>query len=513
MKKVFSVIISRPFLIFISIIIQFLFLFSITIWFNISFRDIYAYLVIISAIMIFILLNRSEVNPTYKLLWITLIVLLPPFGILIYHILGQRSSNAHLAKKVQANIKKSEDALTVDYDLFYELYKTNKNNFRTSAYLQNYAKAPLYGDVYYKYFAWGEEFFQSLLDELENAKKFIFIEFFIVDLGYMLDKVLDVLERKVKEGVDVRLIYDSYGSMLKLPSKYIEEIRNIGIKCFEFTPFTFSLRLSDYLMQNHRSHRKLIVIDGDIGFTGGLNLADEYINKIDRFGVWKDTGFMIKGSSVYPMTASFLSIWDFVSDDISDIEKFKSKNTCEKGSELVQTYFDSPLDWETVSKNVYMNIIQQAQKYVYITTPYLILDEEMITCLKLAAKSGIDLKIITPGIPDKWYAFWLTQSYYKTLMEAGVEIYEYTPGFIHSKMAVSDDKIALVGTANLDYRSLYLHFENGTVFYNGAMANDVKTDFLNTLKACKKISMQDIKEFPLYKRIYQSIMKVFSPLL
>ncbi len=298
-----------------------------------------------------------------------------------------------------------------------------------------------------------------------------------------------------------------------MPKKEIEILKENGIKCEEFTPLTFSLRLSDYLMLNHRSHRKLVIVDGYKGFIGGLNLADEYINHIERFGVWKDTGFMVEGHCVYPMTASFLSMWDFVTNSTTDIEKYKSRKSRKEGTETIQTYFDSPLDWETVSKNVYMNIIQQAEKYVYITTPYLILGEEMITCLQLAAKSGIEIKIITPGIPDKWYAFSLTQSYYKPLIEAGVEIYEYTPGFIHSKMAVSDDKIALIGTANLDYRSLYLHFENGTVFYNGEIPLEVKKDFLNTLSDSNKITMQDIKNAPLYKKIYQAIMKIFSPLM
>ncbi len=513
MKKMISIMISRPFLILGLLITQFIFLFSITIWFDVTLRQIYAYLILLSAVVIFILLNRTELNPTYKLLWITLIVLLPPFGIVIYYFLGQRGSNSALAKKMDKCIKRSEEALDVDYKLFYNLYKKNKSNFRTSAYLNNYAKSPLYDKVSYKYFAWGEEFFETLIEELEKAEKFIFMEFFIIDIGYMFDSIFDILKRKVEEGVDVRIIYDSYGSLLKMPKKDIETLKKAGVKCEEFTPLTFSLRISDYLMLNHRSHRKLVVIDGVKGFTGGLNLADEYINKIERFGVWKDTGFMIEGYCVYPMTASFLSMWDFIKSSETDFEQYKCRNMKKDGTETVQTYFDSPLDWETVSKNVYMNIIQQAEKYVYITTPYLILDEEMITCLKLAAKSGIEIRIITPGIPDKWYAFWLTQSYYKTLIEAGVEIYEYTPGFIHSKMAVSDDKIALVGTANLDYRSLYLHFENGTVFYNGNMPLDVKKDFLNTLKDSKKVTLDDIKKTPIYKRLYQAVMKVFSPLM
>ncbi len=513
MKKIISLLLSRPFLILLLIIVQFIFVFSVMISIGISFRELYSYLFIFSGFVILILLNRNEVNPTYKLLWITLIAFMPFFGIVIYYLLGQRSSNSALAKKMDYCIKRSEEALDVDYKLFYKLYKRNKSNFRTSAYLNNYAKAPLYDKVPYHYFAWGEEFFKKLIEELETAEKFIFMEFFIIDIGFMFDSIFEILKRKVDEGVDVRIIYDSYGSLLKMPKKEIDLLREHGIKCEEFTPLTFSLRPSDYLMLNHRSHRKLVIIDGYKGFTGGLNLADEYINHIERFGVWKDTGFMIEGHCVYPMTASFLSMWDFVTSSESNIEKFKSRKSKVEGTETVQTYFDSPLDWEAVSKNVYMNIIQQAEKYVYITTPYLILDEELITCLQLASKSGIEIKIITPGIPDKWYAFWLTQSYYKTLMEAGVEIYEYTPGFIHSKMAVSDDKIALIGTANLDYRSLYLHFENGTVFYNGNVPLDVKEDFLNTLADSKKISMQDIKETPIYKRIYQAIMKVFSPLM
>ena len=300
--------------------------------------------------------------------------------------------------------------------------------------------------------------------------------------------------------------------MLTMPEDYDEQLREWGIKCHRFSPFRLSAHISDYTMFNHRDHRKITVIDGNVGFIGGLNFADEYINRKKRFGVWKDTGLMLRGSGVYNLTALFLESWDFTTGESSRLEQF-APTLRFSADGMVQPYGDSPLDEEAVAENVYFNILQQATDYVYIATPYLVVDNEMITTLSLIAKSGVDVRIITPGIPDKKYVYWVTQSYYSVLMKAGVRIFEYSPGFIHAKMYVSDDKTAVVGSANMDYRSLYLHFENCCVFYGGHMVQDVHADLLRCMQVSHEVTWEDVKNVPLPKRIFRVILRLFAPLL
>ena len=328
--------------------------------------------------------------------------------------------------------------------------------------------------------------------------------------GYGISiKGIDLAARK---GVDVRLIYDGFGSMFTLPGDYDEEIRRAGIKCHVFNPLHFSLHISDYKMLNHRDHRKITVVDGETAFTGGLNFADEYINRKQRCGVWKDTGLMLKGPGVYPLTVTFLKMWDFVAGTTTPYTDYMPLGEYEADG-YVQPYCDSPLDGEAVAESAYLNVLQHARDYVYIVTPYLIVDNEMVTALCLAAKSGVDVRILTPGVPDKWYVYYVTQSYYPRLLEAGVRIYEYTPGFVHAKMYVSDDREAIVGSANMDYRSLYLHFENCCAFYGGHMVRDVLEDVRATLAESHEVTMADVLRTPLYKWLAQVFLRFFSPLM
>ncbi|MEG0110561.1 MAG: phospholipase D-like domain-containing protein, partial [Oscillospiraceae bacterium] len=281
------------------------------------------------------------------------------------------------------------------------------------------------------------------------------MEFFFIEDGIMWDKTLELLTSKAAQGVDVRIIYDSFGCIVTLPDRYEDKLRKLGIKCEIFNPLRFSVRPSDYSMLNHRDHRKITVIDGEVGFTGGVNFADEYINATNPYGKWKDTALMLKGPGVYSLTVTFLKMWDFITKSQTKYTQYIPTTSFEADG-YVQPYCDSPIDNETVSEYTYLNVLQRAQDYVYIATPYLVIDNEMLTALCLAAKSGIDVRLITPGVPDKWYVYYVTQSYYPALIKAGVRIFEYQPGFIHAKMYVSDDKVAIVGSANMDYRSLYL---------------------------------------------------------
>lgn len=356
-----------------------------------------------------------------------------------------------------------------------------------------------------------------MLSELKKAEKYIFLEYFILSEGYMWDALFEVLREKAAAGVDVRLIYDDVGCFLRLPKNFAKELSKHKIKAVAFNAIHPMLTTK----QNNRDHRKITVIDGKVAFTGGINIADEYINHIERFGHWKDAGIKIEGAAVWSFVLFFLQMWFYCTKEREDdLSRFYPDNLLQSRSELsecntdglVQPYADSPADKENVGEHVYLEVIGSSKKYLYITTPYLIIDDTMLSALKLAAKSGVDVVIITPHIWDKRLVHFTTQSYYRELIEAGVKIFEYTPGFIHSKIFVSDDSVATVGTTNMDFRSLYLHFECGAVIYDKNTIADIKDDFLETLKESQQISIEQCKKsFPV--RLIQNIVRLFAPLM
>ena len=354
-----------------------------------------------------------------------------------------------------------------------------------------------------------------MLKQLEQAKKFIFLEYFIVDEGYMWGRILNILAQKVKEGVEVRMMYDGTCEFAKLPRSYSKKLRALGIKCKVFSPI-MPMVSTHY---NYRDHRKILVIDGKVAFNGGINLADEYINRIDLFGHWKDTGIMVKGPAVDSFTLMFLEMWNIDEKQEDDYSKWIGLADSQISSEetnysgYVIPYGDDPLDGEHVGKLVYMDILNHAEDYVHIMTPYLILDGEMETALIFAAKRGVDVRIILPHIPDKKYAFALAKTHYKALLKGGVKIYEYTPGFVHAKTFVSDDKKAVVGTINLDYRSLYHHFECATYLYDMPVVMDIKKDISETLKLCQEVHFEDLKKQKLSMLIMGKVLKVLGPLM
>lgn len=326
----------------------------------------------------------------------------------------------------------------------------------------------------------------------------------------MWSSILEILKEKVKEGVDVRIIYDDVGSIMKLPGGYEKELRKLGIKCRVFSPAApvLSPRL------NNRDHRKIAVIDGNIAYTGGINLSDEYANIVSRFGHWKDNAVRLYGNAAFSFTVMFISMWDFWNSEDMKLEKFLPDIENESSTEgVVQPYSDSPLDNEPVGENAYMNIINRAKKYVYIMTPYLIIGNEVLSCIKNAAKSGVDVRIMTPAIPDKKFVHATTRSYYETLIESGVRIYEYTPGFLHSKTFVSDDSIATVGSFNLDFRSLYLHFECGALIYRSPAVLDIRKDFDETFKVCHEITLEECKKVKFITKVSRIILRTLAPLL
>ena len=384
-------------------------------------------------------------------------------------------------------------------------------NANLAHYMSQQAGYPIKRNTSIKYFPVGEDKFEQLKTELWQAKKFIFMEYFIVEQGIMWDSILEILEEKVKEGVEVRFMYDGMCCIALLPYRYPETLRKKGIKCKMFSPIKPILSTH----QNNRDHRKICVIDGHTAFTGGINLADEYINQKERFGHWKDTAVMIKGDAVQNFTIMFLQMWNVTEHQKEDYEKYLTpvREGLHREMGYVLPYGDSPFDNENIGEQVYFHILNHAKKYVHIMTPYLILDNEMVTNLTYAAKCGIEVIIIMPHIPDKWYAFAVAKTYYEELIQAGVQIYEYTPGFVHAKVFVSDDDTATVGTINLDYRSLYLHFECGTFIYNNPVVWNIEKDFQETLKKCQKVSVMDLRTRGTVMTVAGRVLRLIAPLM
>lgn len=466
--------------------------------------------VIALALTIYIL-NKPE-NPDYKLVWIIPLLAMPLFATIAYLILvnqynTKKLRKEHYKKRIATNpfLKQSEEVLN-------NLNIQNKGIYRLSRYVDKFGGFPVYQNTTAEYFKSGEEKFEAMKREMKKAKHFIFLEYFIIANGEMWSEIEEILIQKVKEGVDVRLLYD--GMVSRLPYRYDRKLRKKGIKCHVYNPF----RPMISTVQNNRDHRKILVIDGYTAFNGGVNIADEYINRIVRFGHWKDTAVMIKGEAVWNFTMMFLQMWEIVSGEgmATDYDQYRPENHSSVQIEsdgFVMPYGDSPFDNENVGEMVYLNIINSAKDYVYITTPYLIIDHELVTALGYAAKSGVDVRIIVPAIPDKWYVKAIGWSYYRELIDLGVHIYEYN-GFIHAKNFVSDDTTAVVGTINLDYRSLYMHFECATYMYQMPCVAEVKEDFLNILNHnCKRITIEDCLNRPLISRMTSAVLRTFAPLL
>lgn len=519
-KRAMRVILSKTFVFALLALLQTVLVFVVLYLFTYIGAVAYIALTIITMVVLVAIFEQDDVNPAYKLTWIVVIVILPLAGVAFYLMWGHR----HVPRRQQQRFDEIEQCakgvMRQHKDVFSALKHSDKRMYLTARYLLRHADAPLYTDTQVEYYPIGEDFFPPFIEALQSAKKFIFLEYFIYEEGYMWNTVLGILRQKAAEGVDVRVIYDGFGSLFTLPSGYDKTLRSCGIQCYAFSPLRPTLHVTDYAMLNHRDHRKIASIDGEIAFSGGLNMADEYINVIERYGEWKDTAFMLRGQAAFSLTVSFLKTWDFVAGVQTDYDIYRPAppdalpspaEMIRRG--LVQPYDDTPLDGENVAENVYLRLINGAERYVYISTPYLALDNEMITALSLAAKSGVDVRILTPGIPDKPTIFILTQSYYAALLRAGVRIYEYTPGFNHAKMYVCDDRTAVVGSANMDYRSLYLHFENCAIFYGGPTVAKAKADMLESFGRAHEVSLDETRLVPLGKRLMRIVVRFFAPML
>lgn len=475
-----------------------------------SYSIILQAILVLTSLIIAIVVINDDSNPSFKLAWIIPMLTVPFFGWLLYMIFHRHRISKKTRSKYMEIATETRTLLVQDMEVVEELKTLNKDVFRLSEYIRSCAYSRICKGTSARFFASGEDFFRVYIEKLRSAKSFIFIEYFIIAHGKMWDQILDILVEKAASGVDVRIMYDDLGTINLLKKNYDNMLREKNIKVCIFNPFRASL---DTFM-NYRDHRKLTIIDGVYSFTGGLNLADEYINARKRFGHWKDCAIMLKGSAVDSMTLMFLRLWHFTSNERPhDYTPYLMGNTYQESEGFFQPFGDGPMDGHLISKHSYMSVINNAVDYVYIATPYLILDNEMMTSLKLAAESGVDVKIITPHIPDKWYVHMVSRSNYAPLLRSGVKVYEYLPGFIHAKNIVADNHSAIVGTSNFDFRSFYLHFENGVFIYKSPVIKDIYDDFIQTLKECEEITLEKCASAKPLSVFASSVLKIFSPFM
>lgn len=494
----------------VTFIINFI-LFVMLVSYGAQYVWIYALLELLGSVVTLVLLTRNG-NPTYKFAWVIVIMAFPIFGICIYILFGmntlKKADMLRLSRLEHKNSPKPDENV-------YELIRSHEDSddaLPQAKFLENVAHARAFDRTETKYYPLGDLLFEDLLTDLKSAGRFIFLEYFIIEEGVMWNSILDILKEKVKTGVDVRVIYDDMGSMFTLKHNYPKVLKSYGIKCVAFRRVVPVLSSSF----NNRDHRKICVIDGKIGYTGGINLADEYINKKERFGHWLDCGIRLKGDAVSSLTSMFVSMWEYVTFKKENIANYTVPaeffDTVESDGTVVP-YSDSPCDEYQVGEDAYLNMISHAKRYVYICTPYLAIGHEMISALIRAARSGVDVRIMTPGIPDKPPVHSLTRSYYEPLVTAGVKIYEYQPGFLHSKTFVCDDCFAICGTINLDFRSFCLHHECAVWLYRSSAISDIKESFLENIEKCEEITRTWCKKTPILKKAFRLFLRLFSPLL
>ena len=508
-QSVVRILFGKMGIVILLLALQLLILFGIFFRFEQFLPHIYGGTAVFTVIMVLCLIN-SRIDPTAKITWLVLIMLLPVFGGLLYLFTEKEWGHRVMKKRLREMSQQTKEDMPQIAEPIIELRKTDPGAASLCQYVGNTGYFPVYQNTHVTYFPLGELKFAQLLEELEKAKHYIFMEYFILDEGHMWGKILEVLARKAAEGVEVRVMYDGTCEFTLLPKGYAQQMEALGIRCKVFSK-VIPIVSTHY---NYRDHRKITVIDGHTAFTGGVNLADEYINRIQRYGHWKDTAVMLKGDAAQSFALMFLQMWNL--DEKRELLPALVADPLTvdgKSSGFVMPYGDSPLDDQKVGQQVYMDILNRAQQYVHIMTPYLIIDAEMENTLKYTAKRGVDVCMILPGIADNIPAHALAKSHYRALTEAGVKIYEYTPGFVHAKVMVSDDQEAVVGTINLDYRSLYHHFECGTYLHGVDAISEIEQDFQFTRTKCSEVTPETIKNETWYMKVMGYLLKVVAPLM
>ena len=460
---------------------------------------------ILVAISIVSLVSRKEYHSRYIIAWLVLIATIPVAGPLFYLLTANTLSYKARQKKFKINsdkIKKVTDEIAEEYDVD-SFFNSIQKLVRSRSHLPAWDKTDT------KIYTRGEDMYEDMKEALLSAKEYIFLEFFIVRKGKMLSEIIEIIKAKLKEGVKVYFVYDNFGGSIDLPFGFKKKLRKMGVKIKTFNRIFPILNIS----YNYRDHRKIVVVDGKIAFTGGINIGDEYINREIRFGYWKDGGIRLVGKGVTNFVLIFLNVWETLTKEHLDPKDFIKDQEDKEDDGYVISFQDGPLNYNHVIHEVYLTMINTAKKYVYISTPYLILDDELRLALKIAAAKGVDVRIIAPKKPDKVFVNLLTKENYKPLLEAGVKIYEYIPGFNHTKAVIADDIIGTIGTSNFDFRSFYLHYEDISLIYKTKSVKDLRNDFIETFAISEEIEAKNIKKNNIFKRILLVILKIFSPLL
>ena len=508
-KGVLSIVFSRTAIIVLLLALQVLALFGVFRWFGDFLPHIFGGTVLFSVAMVLYLLN-SRLDASAKLTWLLVITLLPVFGALMYLFTQSDLGHRTLRNRAADMMEQTKDLLTTPAGTMERLEQQAPGAASLARYLDRCGSFPVYENTAVTYFPLGEKKFEELLRQLEQAERFIFLEYFIVDEGLMWGRILEILARKAAQGVDVRVMYDGTCELSTLPRDYPKRLRKLGIRCKPFAPIAPFVSTH----YNYRDHRKILVIDGHTAFTGGVNLADEYINHIVKHGHWKDTAVMLQGEAARSFTLMFLQMWnlDEKTPDFSIVSEIPAA-VSPKTKGFVIPYGDCPVDADHVGEQVYIDILNRAQRYVHVMSPYLILDGELESALTFAAKRGVDVRLILPGIPDKSFPYALAFTHYPALLDAGVKIGEYTPGFVHAKVFVSDDAEAVVGTINLDYRSLYHHFECAAYLRDVPCIPQIQEDFEDTWSKCRMVTRESIRKGSFSRWLCGVVLKPLAPLM
>ena len=491
----------------LSLVLQIIMIAGLIVYLQQYAIGVYLAIELFSVIVVFGLVSEDDYNRQF---WILIIMVLPGFGFILYYLWGSQAKDHKLHGRMRRIEKTMMDQLKQSPETREAFENAHPNKVQISRYLQRVGY-PVYQDTEVRYYPLGDDMEPDFMEDLRNAKESIFMEYFIVYNGDWWNRIKEILIQKAAEGVDVRILVDDFGSLFLEVRKLKKEFGRVGIKLCAFAPL--EQRVSS-LSFNYRNHQKITIIDSTIGYTGGINLADEYINCLNRFGHWKDSAVRLEGAAVISLTNIFLTMWQSASFRKEEKPEQYLPKWNAKGNGFVQPFAGGPhRNRENPVCGVYCRMINKARDYIYITTPYLVLDYRLREQLIQAVESGVDVRIITPGRYDKWYVYMVTISNYGKLLKKGVRIYQYAPGFIHAKNVVVDDECAVCGTINLDCRSLYLHYENGVFLGDSSAVLEIKQDFIKTLDQCREIDLAAWKKRPLWQKLVQWVLRVLSPLL
>ncbi len=464
---------------------------------------------VVEAVAILVVLRIVYLNKSasFKISWIIFVLILPVVGIVLYLLWGE----SRISEKSQMRLKIIDTNTVGKLEQNQEVYHqiTDLGIKKQVDLITHLGDTPVWNNTRTAYLKLGEIMHQENLKIISQAEKFIFLEYFIITAGKMYDEMMAALIAKAEAGVEVRLLFDAGGSMTTMPKDFMKTCADHKIHCAPFNPLSASL----YRFISFRDHRKMTIVDGNVAIAGGINIGDEYINEIEVHGHWKDMALRLEGDAVYSMTAMFLGMWDYVTREQTNLEAYRGTKASPRTDELVMPFCDGPMNSREPIENTYMNLFTNAKRYVYITTPYLILDTDLTTCILMAARSGVDVRIITPGIPDQKIVYATTRSFYGTLLAEGVRIYEYTPGFLHGKVLVTDDQVAVVGSINMDYRSLTWNYEYGTWIHQSDTVMEIKEDLLGIIGVSHEVLYADWKKSSLLKKVGQSILRITAPLM